>query len=328
MATLAHVTVHPGQFPDAVLGQLHEGLRRRQVNPKFLYLTHAQTARWLALHAAFSPSRRDASCIAAYQSAFRAAASACTAQTVHVVGLGCGGGQKDARLLAALHAAARAVAYTPCDASLAMVLVARLAALAAAPLRACTPLVCDLQTADDMADVLASVTLPEAVRCLSFFGMIPNFEPGDILPRLASWMRPEDVLLFSAPLAPGRHYATGLARILPQYDNALTRDWLMTFLSDLGATRQDGQFRFEIEDDPAGSGLKRVVAWFEFRRSTVLHCAAEPVSFQAGDRLRLFFSYRYTPALALALLERHGLPAVQHWTAPSGEEAVCLCRRA
>ena len=64
--------------------------------------------------------------------------------------------------------------------------------------------------------------------------MIPNFEPQVILPKLASLVRPADFLLFSANLAPGKNYAAGMKKILPQYDNAPTRDWLMTFLLDLG----------------------------------------------------------------------------------------------
>ena len=80
--------------------------------------------------------------------------------------------------------------------------------------------------------------------------MIPNFEPQVILPRLAALLRPADYLLFSANLAPGADYAAGVQRILPLYDNALTRDWLMTFLLDLGVETADGELRFVIEDDP------------------------------------------------------------------------------
>ena len=77
--------------------------------------------------------------------------------------------------------------------------------------------------------------------------MIPNFEPQIILPKLASLVRPKDFLLFSANLAPGNNYAAGVKKILPQYDNPLTRDWLMTFLLDLGVERNDGKLRFKIE---------------------------------------------------------------------------------
>ena len=79
---------------------------------------------------------------------------------------------------------------------------------------------------------------PQQPRALvTFFGMIPNFEPQEILPKLASLIRPKDFLLFSANLAPGKNYAAGMKKILPQYDNPPTRDWLMTFLLDLGVEK-------------------------------------------------------------------------------------------
>src|SRR5271157_5228223 len=107
-----------------------------------------------------------------------------------------------------------------------MVLTARQTALSILPKKNIHPFVCDLATAGDLRKVL--VTRHSSL--VTFFGMIPNFEPEQILPKLASLVRPKDFLLFSANLAPGINYAAGVKKILPQYDNDLTRDWLMTFL--------------------------------------------------------------------------------------------------
>ena len=193
--------------------------------------------------------------------AFEAAAAKIKSKTVHVIGLGCGGGQKDARLLKLLKARGKEIFYTPCDVSAAMVLVARQAALAVLPEKNCFPFVCDLATADDLPPIFDS-RLVITIHLVTFFGMIPNFEPQEILPKLASLIRPKDFLLFSANLAPGKNYAAGMKKILPQYDNAPTRDWLMTFLLDLGVEKSDGELRFEIA---AGNfALKRFVANFHF----------------------------------------------------------------
>ena len=108
-----------------------------------------------------------------------------------------------------------------------------------------------------MVVALRDPRLHASLRLVTFFGMIPNFEPQEILPKLASLIRPKDFLLFSANLAPGADYAAGMKKILPQYDNALTRDWLMTFLLDLGVERRDGELRFAIEEWPV---------WIETRR--------------------------------------------------------------
>src|SRR5262249_31372166 len=143
-----------------------------------------------------------------------------------------------------------------------MVLVARQAALAEVPAKHCVPLICDLAAADDLPAWFEKEIPMDTARLITFFGMIPNFEPVTILPRLTSLVRPEDFLLFSANLAPGEDYLAGLNRILPQYDNASTREWLFQFLFDLGVERGDGEMRFAIEDGPLRSGLKKIVARF------------------------------------------------------------------
>jgi uncharacterized SAM-dependent methyltransferase len=205
-----------------------------------------------------------------------------------------------------------------------MVLTARNTALAVVPANNCFPLVCDLATADDLPKALPP-RRPKESRLFTFFGMIPNFEPQVILPRLARLLSPADLLLFSANLAPGTDYAAGMKIILPQYDNALTRDWLMTFLRDLGMADSGGKLRFSIETVRT---LKRIVADFVFVRTRRVQLYGERFRFERGDSVRLFFSYRYTPVLARSILARHGLRVLESWMTRSGEEGVFLCGRA
>ena len=61
---------------------------------------------------------------------FAAVAARVDARRVHLIGLGCGGGQKDTRLLKLLQDSGKEVFYTPSDVSTAMVLVARQTATA------------------------------------------------------------------------------------------------------------------------------------------------------------------------------------------------------
>jgi len=300
---------------------LLESLRTRRVNHKFHYDSVKQTQKWLALHQACSPTRNDADCRAICEKSFAAAAAQIGSRQIHVIGLGCGGGQKDTRLLKLLKTRGKEVFYTPCDVSTAMVLTARQTALAIVPEKNCFPLVCDLATAGDLRKFLVT----RHPSLVTFFGMIPNFEPEQILPKLASLVRPNDFLLFSANLAPGKNYAAGVKKVLPQYDNLLTRDWLMTFLLDLGVERSDGRLRFKIETDSASS-LKRIVAGFHFTCPCRIEVESEAFAFRAGETIRLFFSYRYTPVLVRKLLGRHGLEVCEQWIAKSGEEGVFLCR--
>jgi len=343
--SLVNLIIHSSQFPENVQRDLLASLRSRQVNHKFHYDSVKQTQKWLALHQAYSPSRTDADCARTYDRSFAAAARQIKAKRLHVIGLGCGGGQKDARLLKLLQTPGRKVFYTPSDVSTAMVLTARQAALKVISPGNCLPLVCDLATATDLPSALKDLGSPvrnprsrftylsrrsqtkadHVSRLLTFFGMIPNFEPQVILPRLASLLRRGDSLLFSANLAPGPDYAAGVRRILPLYDNEQTRDWLLTFLFDLGVEKRDGRLRFVIEDGP--SGLKRIAAYFRFTRRRTLAVDEERFSFQSGESIRLFFSYRHTPALAHDLLAQHGLQVLEKWITKSEEEGIFLCSR-
>ena len=325
MSSVVNVAIHESQSPENVRRDLLASLRTRRVNHKFHYDSVKQTNKWLALHQAYAPSRNDADCAATYDRAFAGAAKQIKAKQVHLVGLGCGGGQKDTRLLKLLKAGGWAVSYTPSDVSVAMTLVAQQAAKKVVKEGKIFPLVCDLATADDLFPVLAMHHAPRTTRLITFFGMIPNFEPQDILPKLAKLVRQQDTLLFSANLAPGTNYAAGVAKILPQYDNELTREWLLTFLLDLGVERSDGELRFGVERGT--SSLRRVMARFHFRRACRLTVEGETFAFRRGESIRLFFSYRYTPELMRAELAKHGLRVCDQWVTQSSEEGVFLCRR-
>ncbi len=340
MSPAVNVLIHPSQFPENVRRDLLTSLRTRRVNHKFHYDSVKQTQKWLALHQACSPTRNDADCRAMYEKGFAAVVAQTKSRCVDVIGLGCGGGQKDTRLLKRLKARGQEVFYTPCDVSAAMVLTARETALAVLPKENCFPFVCDLVTADDLPKIIregrrvgdpncfgTATRRPslDMARLVSFFGMIPNFEPQDILPKLAALIRPKGFLLFSANLAPGSDYAAGMKKILPQYDNALTRDWLMTFLLDLGVERRDGDLEFAIEE--GRFGLKRVVARFYFRRARRIEIEDEAFNFEVGDSIQLFFSYRYTPERVRKILARYKLKVCEQWIAKSEEEGVFLCSK-
>ncbi len=327
MSSVVSVAIHESQFPEAVTRDLLESLRRREINHKFHYDSVKQTEKWLALHEAYSPARTDRACQQAYDGAYEAVIRRLPEGLVELIGLGCGGGQKDVRLLQLIRARGLSARYWPVDVSAAMVMTARRAAAELAPEVVSHPFVCDLLTADVLAAAFDRPAPEPAVRLITFFGMMPNFEPQNILPKLAALVRPRDYLLLSANLAPGEDYAAGVRQILPLYDNALTREWLLTLLYDLGVESGDGGLRFEVEQPPAADGLWRVTARFHFQQPRRIRVMNEAFEFRPGESIRLFFSYRHTPALMRELLKPHGLEALEHWTPPSGEEGVFLCRR-
>ena len=325
MSATANVAIHSSQFPESVRRDLLHSLRTRRIAHKFHYDSVKQAQKWLALHEAYSPARTDTDCAATYDAGFVSTAKHLGAGRVHLIALGCGGGQKEARLLQLLRQGGKQTSCTLSDVGVAMVLTAREAILAALPGIECGALACDLATAEDLPEVLAPTIPADAARLITFFGMIPNFEPEIILPQLAALLRPVDYLLFSANLAPGADYAVGVQKILPLYDNDLTRDWLMTFLLDLGVERGDGALTFTVED--AAHGLKRVAADFRFVRPRRIQVDGETFDFSTGEKIRLFFSYRHTPALVRTLLAERGINVVEQWITKAGDEGVFLCKR-
>ena len=164
MSSAANVLIHASQFPENVRRDLLASLRTRRVNHKFHYDSVKQTQKWLALHQTYSPSRNDADCRTVYEQSFKIAAARIKSPCVRVIGLGCGGGQKDTRLLKLLRDAGKEAFYTPCDVSSAMVLVARQTALAVVPDKNCFPFVCDLASTDDLPDILEQLLAPRVPR--------------------------------------------------------------------------------------------------------------------------------------------------------------------
>jgi len=332
------VIVHPSQFPEAVRGELLKSLRTRKINHKFHYDSIKQVQKWVAVHEAYSPWYNDATCRVIYRRSFEETVAQVHPEIVHVIGLGCGTGKKDLDLLKLLEAKGKDVFYTPCDSSLAMVLSARQTARKVLPAENCYPLVCDLDKAIDLGCVLSHIENAYAsrltqrqkgtrpARLVTFFGMIPNFDPLLAMRRLSHSVQPGDFLLLNVNLVPGSNPVAGMQKIFPQYDNSLTRDWLMTFLLELGIGHAEGKLRFEIGSGQLG--IKRVVAKFHFNRTATVRVEHHRFVFKPTDAIQLFYSYRYTPDQLRRLLARHGFTVTGEWVTRSGEEAVFCCVRA
>ena len=314
---MIHVAIHPSQFPERVRADLIDSLRRREIRHKFHYDSYKQAQKWLAVHEAHSPARTDSNTRQIYEDAFKQVADGLGDASVQVIGLGCGGGQKDVAFLQNLSASGCQSIYTAVDVSLPLVITARERAKAHATQT--RGLVCDLEIADDIKDELCECSVSR--RVFTFFGMIPNSEPDVILPRLARLHSRGDRLLLSANLAPGKDYRAGVEHVRGQYDNAATADWLLTFLYDLGVERGDGEMKFGIEE---AKGLLRIRADFQFSNARKLRLDDETFAFKPGESIRLFYSYRYTPDRLSAELARHGWSISRQWISPSGEEGVFL----
>jgi uncharacterized SAM-dependent methyltransferase len=322
------VRIHPSQFPGAVAAAMHASLNARRMNHKFHYDTARQTLRWLRVHQAYSPACTDPAGTALYSEAAAAAAVLLRDRdAVDVVSLGSGGGQKDAHVLSALEAIHPGVRrrYVPVDVSAGLALISRDAAMAVGTgANDIVPYVMDLAESPDWLAALAPVLQPQAARLILFYGMLPNFIPGTTRDRLAALLRRGDLLLVSANLAPGPDYAAGVESIRPLYDNALTSEWLLAVLQDLGADREDARIQFSVVPCPDGSGLLRIEACAHFLRPTRLAYEDAVHTFEPGEKFQLFFSYRHTPERVAGQLASAGLQVEQEWLNPAGDEGVFL----
>jgi L-histidine Nalpha-methyltransferase len=317
-AAFTPVRVHQSQYPTAVKEALFASLRGRAVNHKFHYASYKQAQQWSEIFTRYSPFINDPECRRIYEQSCEQAARLVAMNSMDVIGLGCGSGEKDLLLLRALHNSGKAVRYTPVDVSLPLVVAASRSAEDAG-FQAVPGILCDLSVPGFSLNEGAS----DSGRLLTFFGMIPNFEPAIILPNLAGLLRPNDYLLLSANLAPGTDYEDGLRRVLPQYENPLTTAWLLTLLRDLGVHADDANVHWSIETDADCPDLRRITACFAFPRGQTVAAEGEGFSFAAGERIRLFFSYRYTLERLQTVLQKDGLSVRQTWM--TDEEAVLLC---
>lgn len=324
----SNVTVHESAFPAATRKRMADSLRRGELDPALLYGSLGQTLRWIALHHGCSPAKTDPAIATLYDEAFRRVGGLCKGNVAHVVSLACGDGTKDTRSLEVLRTAKRAVLYTPVDVSLQMVLSAEDTATTALSGLQCTPLLCDLPHCTVLPALLKAFDPSGAERILLFLGTIHNYWPPDILRSLVYPLRSQDHLLLSANLAPEADYERALTKILPQYDNALTRDWLHGALAELTITPVDGTLGFSIQPAESLPSLKRLQADFTFGHDKQVHFFGEQFQFSAGQKLRVFYSYRFTPAHIRDFLAQSRLKLAQEWIGPAGEEGLFLCHRA
>ena len=284
-------TVHPSQSPARVDIERAQCIRAGQIPAKFHYETPRQAELWLALHEQFAP---PADLAPLYEQAAQATASRWPHAKGTLIALGCGGGEKDCQLLKHLPDGTR---YVPTDVSEPLARKAASLAARECPGTEIIPLVFDLASADSLNEFIESHLTAD--RLFTFFGLLPNFAPAEILPKLRALLTQGNMLLLSANLAP-----SGIEAILPQYDNEPTRQWLAEFPRTNGLPEGEVVVSTEMDGD-------------------LEHIIARHVS--PSKTAELFVSYRYTPPLLRDTLEPYGIQIEKEFISANGEEGVFLC---
>jgi len=122
---------------------------------------------------------------------------------------------------------------------------------------------------------------------ITLFGVLPNLSPLPLLKRITRFLSPEDLLLFSANLAPGTKGRSGSLRVLPQYDNPPTREWLEAAVAQFRPRLPKGRLEFGIFSDPQQKSLARIEArWISLCKTFTVFSSRRPTSSQVEAWIR------------------------------------------
>ena len=301
-----------------------ESLFSAAVDHTFHYAGARQSELWLEVHRRFAPLFADPAFERIYREVYAELAAELAGRTIHVIGLGVGGGQKEGWLLEALRDAGCRLRYTPMDAS------SDLAWLSAQAGRAYTeleivPVVGDLTRMEGLAGWLDRYPAEET-RLFTAIGFVHNFLPSRIFPWLRKLLRSGDGLVMSANLAPTPEpddtdaaYRIGCETILDQYDNRPTRHWVAQVLFDWDIAHQVCPVYVEIQ---TLEGILACVARCDWLRDLEFSWEGREFRARAGEQLRLFFSLRYTPERLTHTLEGYGLRLGRGRVTPCRQEGV------
>ncbi len=305
--------------PDAQRAGLVAALEARRVDNAFHYISVRGAARWRALASSHSPAHDPGDGLLAYDQATRALIGVLPPGPVHVIGVACGDGSKERRLLGALAGSGLTdLTGTPVDVSVPLVTAAARAMAAVPGVVVTHAVVADITVARDLSPLVAPRRA--GARLATLFGVLSSLGP-DALGPATSVLDPGDLLMVSANLLPPG--ASARADVMAGYDNPATRHWLSALLEDIGI-HEAGGITFRWDDSPGG---RAIVGEITLRSAVTARLGGVAVTLPPGEPIRLLQSYRHTPADLGSMVVGAGLRLVTVCTSPGGEEGVAVAVR-
>jgi len=240
-----------------------------------LYASPALGRLWKKVHLACSPFILRRSVRKLYERPAPLLRRMVTGKPYDWIALGCADGQKEFLLGKKLPPPAR---FHAADANLTL---ARRAAVRMKGIRKSHGRI-------DLNVRLPSVPAPlSQPRLFTLFGVLPNLSPLPLLRRISRKMAKDDLLLFSANLAPGRSGFAGARQILPQYDNGLTRVWLEAAVHRYRPSLPAGKLVFGVFPDPHQKSLARIESrWLANNKNWIVFASRRPTSSQVEAWVR------------------------------------------
>lgn len=238
---------------------------------------------------------------------------------IAVVSLGAGQGTKDRLVLDQLRDSGRSPHYLPVDASQSLLEMACGSALEAG--FTCLGIKADISDAGHLAAIRDLA--PAGPRLFMMIGnTLGAFDPAQAARELAGLLRPNDYLLVD-----GEIFSEG--GTLAGYDNPLNRQFAFGPLRAVGLVEgEHGVLRFDTSEDEDRPGLYRVRKHFVPSRDLTLPVAGEQVRWDAGQRVEMNWSCKYSRDTFVALLSEAGLTPLAEPLSADERFVMVLARRA
>ena len=226
---------------------------------------------------------------------------------LEVLSLGSGQGDKDLILLEALRSRGVDARYLPFDTSQALLELAAAGASGAG--FATAGFKADFTSAGDVRAVAADPDGPARLTMV-IGNTLGAVDPLALARDLGASMRAGDLLLVDGELFGGPDTMAG-------YDNPINRRFAWAPLHSIGIGEEDGELVFESADDERLPGLHLIRKHFRADSPLAAMVGGETLRLDAGERLAMNHSYKYSRGSFLRILADAGL--VVRWDATTDD---------
>lgn len=236
---------------------------------------------------------------------------------IPVISFGAGDGARDRLLMEAFKQCGSECLYFPIDASQTMLELACAGADDD-----------DIETTGIKADISSPVHLvyaADAAEPPRLFIMSGNtlgsFDPLAEIRYVAQCMKSGDVFIVDGELF---HEEESMAR----RTHPAVHSFLSALLSGVCIEKADGEIRFEPKIDERRPELYQIMRTFRVDRDLTASVNGEPVALERGERIRLNFTYSYSPESFRRLLrEQGGFEIEREYRSPDGRFLTAVCRK-
>ena len=310
------IPVHTLLTENAIAEDFVSSLRARRLAEKFFYWFPLSVRAWLALcsDGAYRNFVRSRSLIAHSANEL---GRELQSESLEVMSLGSGQGDKDLILLESLVSQGKRIRYVPVDASQALLEMACGGALGAGIWA--QGIKADFTIESHLAALApAAETPPRLVLLLG--NTLGAFDPIAEARALAGLLRPEDRLVVDGEIYAGPQTVAG-------YDNPLNRRFAWAPLHAVGIDDADGEIVFEDATDARLPGLHPLRKHFRAGRDVAARMGGETLAIHGGERLEMNHSYKYAADTFIRILADAGLQARWRGSSEDGRFLMVMAGR-